>query len=134
MTNNPRPHMRITRIATLLAAALLLTLFILPAIKVRALTDAILPYADSATACVVAEDWMGARRETQQMYALYLPYDKTLRLYFDHEDIDFLRTRLLSCLHLAEAEDDQIIVDLEDAKNKLNYLESIETFSLWNLF
>ena len=29
MTNNPRPHMRITRIATILAAALLLTAAIL---------------------------------------------------------------------------------------------------------
>lgn len=134
MNNDPMPHARAARIATILTILFLLLLFTLPSIQVHTLSSTILPHAQSATNRVISEDWEGARRETRLMYRLYVPYDHTLRLYLDHEDVDMLRTRLLSCLHLAEAEDDQIIVDLEEAKNKLNYLKSIETFSFWNLF
>ncbi|MDO5111587.1 MAG: DUF4363 family protein [Clostridia bacterium] len=134
MNNDPMPHMRASRIATIVAILFLLLLFVLPSLQVHALADAILPYAQSATDRVVLGDWAGARRETSIMYQLYLPYDTSLRLYLDHEDVDTLRMRLLSCLHLAEVEDEQIIVDLEEAKNKLDYLKNIETFSLVNLF
>lgn len=134
MSNDPRPHMRAARIATVLAAFVLLFLFIFPRRQVASLKAQLFPYAQSTTAAVIAEDWPRARALTEAMLTLYAPYDNVLRLYIDHEDVDSLRTRLHACANLAKAEDDQIIVDLEDAKNKLTYLESIETFTLWNLF
>lgn len=134
MTDNPKPHLRAALYSSLVAAAFLVYLFIFPPMQVHSLCEKLLPYAEAGTQAVIDGDWENARELTVLMYELYLPYDKPLRLYLNHVDVDQLRTRLLSCRNLARAEDDQIIVDLEDTKSRLNYLKSIETFSLWNIF
>lgn len=134
MTDNPRPHLRAAFLASFVAAALLLYLFIFPSRQVHSLDETLSPYAQSVTDAVVAGNWSAARELTLEMYELFLPYDNSLRLYLNHVDVDELKTRLFSCLNLARAEDDQIIVDLEDVKSRLKYLKNVETFSLWNLF
>lgn len=133
MTDNPRPHVRAAHAATAAAVVLLAFLFLFPRQHIQTLHALLLPYAERSTEAVVAEDWERARSETQAMYELYLPYDKSLRLYMDHQEVDALHMRLLSCKNLARAEDEQIIVDLEELKGKLLYLESVETLNLWNL-
>ncbi len=134
MTENPKPHVIASRVATIIAVLLLLFLFIFPRHQIKTLCELLLPYAQSATTAVTESNWEAARIETEAMYQAYKPYDNILRLYLDHQDVDALHTRLLSCLNLAKVEDDQIIVDLEDTKSRLKYLESVETFSIWNLF
>ena len=133
MTDNPRPHVLCVRAASCLVILFLLLLFIITQRQVKNLSLSLLPLAHSATEAVVREDWEQARMATLRMYENYLPYDKQLRLYMDHQDVDLLHMRLLSCKNLARVEDEQIIVDLEELKSKLDYLANVGALKLWNL-
>ncbi len=134
MTDNPRPHMYAARAATVLCILLLLFLFIFPGRHMKRLHDELSPYLEETTLAVVERDWEKAREKTARMCEIYAPYDKPLRLYMDHEAVDALQARLLSGRNLAMVEDDQIIVDLEDAKSRLRYMHNVECFTIWNLF
>lgn len=134
MTDNPKPHLRAAMYASIVSMLFLILLFIFPHMQVCRLEEKLIPLSEAVTAAVLAQDWENALNLCSQMNDVFLPYDKPMRLYLNHVDVDQLRTRLLSCMNLAKAEDDQIIVDLEEAKSKLLFFKNIETFTVWNLF
>ncbi|MDD3920727.1 MAG: DUF4363 family protein [Eubacteriales bacterium] len=122
------------RIATVCIVLLLLFLFIVPSMSLKRACLALRTDAKGTLAAVFREDWDDATALLTHANDLFFSYRDGMHLYLNHQDIAELETALKGCLQMARVQENgQLLLELEHILTHLDYLESIENLTLFNL-
>lgn len=117
------------------AALFLICIFIFPAMYLKNMTEDIDVLAADAIRAVQNEDYASARQDVIRIQERFLLAHQPLKLFLNHEDIDELEVLISIAVSVSEIEDGaELLNSLERIRSCADYLENIETFSLYNLF
>lgn len=126
---------RINLIAILFIAALLITLFTFPRQHLEKVTQNIKRLTDKAISAAYACDWNLTQTHLAEMETIFRQERNSLKLFLDHEQLRSFEASIQGCRHLSAChETGQLLFELQGIKKQAEYLLSIETFSLFNLF
>ncbi len=122
------------KLANIISALLLLSLFIFPARILSLFCDEIVEQAEEALSAVKQEDWQKGLAQLQSMNAAFDKKKDILHLFLHHESVEGLEAALRGCLQLMYVEDSgQAVMELETIITRSKYLKSIEVFSVPSL-
>ena len=122
------------RIATIGIILFLLYLFIVPASSLNEVCGNLRANTQACVTAVHAEDWDRAVSLLRQAGDSFLQYRDGMHLYLDHKDIAELETSLKGCLQMAQVQENgQLLMELEHILTQLDYIQGIETLTLFNL-
>lgn len=123
------------KIAIVVTILLLVGIFYFAHSYTQSLKTETVALALRAKSAVLSENWDEARQSLDAIDSrLSASYD-TLKLFYNHEDIDTLETEMDICLSLALVEDaPELLPSLERLISIVTFLAGIETFTIPNLF
>ena len=122
-------------IMTTASILLLIFLFIYPGIYLRNMAEQVRTLAIDSILAIQKEDFESAQTHVESMTDIYDRYSEPLKLFLNHQDVDELSASIHGTYQLVLAEDNaQVLLELESIKKQVDFMESIESFSIYNLF
>lgn len=113
---------------------LLLFLFIVPSMVLSNMCHALRTYTLEARSAAENSEQKTAVFHLEQAIEVFLEYRDGLHLFLNHQDVAELEASLRGALQIARVEmSGQLLMELENILTHLDYVESIERLTLYNL-
>lgn len=122
-------------IASVIAAAVLIAVFILPGRYIRQVSENIQFSIQLAKDAIFTGDMDGAKNSIEDIYTEFSRKQDKLKLMFHHDNIDEIEKCISCCRDLAKlGQSDNLICELNQLRQILMHMESMEHADMYDIF